>query len=90
MFDLADKTALVTGASGGVGSAAIQLAVARGARVVAVASADKAERLLGLGVDAVIDRGEPDLARRHALAMAGAVVVCGLAVGLASHWALAI
>ena len=35
-------------------------------------------------------RGEPDLARRHALAMAGAVVVCGLAVGLASHWALAI
>ena len=53
---------MVTGASGGVGSAAIQLAVARGARVVAVASADKAERLLGLGVDAVIDRGEPDLA----------------------------
>lgn len=53
---------VVTGASGGVGSATIQLAVARGARVVAVASADKAERLLGLGVDAVIDRGEPDLA----------------------------
>ena len=47
---------LVTGASGGVGSAAIQLAKRRGAHVVAVASAWKADALRALGADAVLDR----------------------------------
>lgn len=47
---------LVTGASGGVGSAAIQLAKARGATVYAVTSADKQATIKDLGVDMVLDR----------------------------------
>ncbi len=50
---------LITGASGGVGGAAIQLAKLRGARVVAVASASKAQQVLALGADVVVDRGAP-------------------------------
>jgi len=47
---------LVTGASGGVGSAAVQLAKRRGAYVIAVASVTKADDLYVIGVDEVIDR----------------------------------
>lgn len=47
---------LVTGASGGVGLAALQLAKRRGAEVTAVAGAAKAARLLELGADRVVDR----------------------------------
>ena len=43
------ETVLVTGASGGVGVALVQLAHARGLRVVALSTADKAERLRALG-----------------------------------------
>jgi NADPH:quinone reductase-like Zn-dependent oxidoreductase len=48
---------LVTGASGGVGLAAVQLAVARGARVVGVCSAAKAQSVLDAGAHDVVDRG---------------------------------
>ncbi len=47
---------LVTGASGGVGSAALQLAKARGAQVIAVTSPAKAETLLGLGAKQTLAR----------------------------------
>ncbi len=47
---------LVTGASGGVGSAAMQLAKRRGAHVTAIAGAAKAGTLRDIGADAVIDR----------------------------------
>ncbi len=47
---------LITGASGGVGSAAVQLATYRGARVTAVCGADKAEHVRALGADQVIER----------------------------------
>ena len=47
---------LVTGASGGVGSAAVQLAKRRGAHVVAVAGAAKADALRAIGADEVADR----------------------------------
>ncbi len=50
------ETVLVTGASGGVGSAAVQLARARGAHVIAVTSASKAQSLLELGATLAIDR----------------------------------
>ena len=52
---------LVTGASGGVGSAAVQLALRRGAQVVVQAAAAKHAGLLALGAQAAIDRGEDAL-----------------------------
>ena len=52
----AGETVLVTGASGGVGSAAVQLARRRGARVLAVASAAKAELVRSLGASQVLAR----------------------------------
>jgi NADPH:quinone reductase-like Zn-dependent oxidoreductase len=52
------ETILVTGASGGVGSAAVQLAQARGAKVIAVTSASKAKAMLELGAVKTIDRGD--------------------------------
>jgi NADPH:quinone reductase-like Zn-dependent oxidoreductase len=50
-------TVVVTGASGGVGLAAVQLASARGARVVAVCSGGKADAVREAGADLVVDRG---------------------------------
>jgi NADPH:quinone reductase-like Zn-dependent oxidoreductase len=47
---------LITGASGGVGSAAVQLAKRRGAEVVAMAGDDKAEAVRALGAAHVIPR----------------------------------
>ncbi len=55
----AGETLLVTGASGGVGSAAVQLARRRGASVVAVASRSKAAAVAALGADRVLGRDEP-------------------------------
>jgi NADPH:quinone reductase-like Zn-dependent oxidoreductase len=49
---------VVTGASGGVGSAAVQLAKRRGARVTAVAGRAKWARLQDLGADRLIDRDD--------------------------------
>ncbi|AKH99617.1 Zn-dependent oxidoreductase, NADPH:quinone reductase [Hoeflea sp. IMCC20628] len=51
-------TVLVTGASGGVGSATIQLARARGAEVIAVTSAAKAQELVQLGATRTLDRND--------------------------------
>ena len=48
---------LVTGASGGVGSATLQLAKRRGAKVVAITSKEKMEQLHNLGADIVLERG---------------------------------
>ena len=50
------EVVLITGASGGVGSAAIMLAKRRGARVVAVASEAKARMVQEIGADEVIHR----------------------------------
>ncbi len=50
---------LITGASGGVGSAAIQLAKRRGAHVTALTSADKTGEVLALGANETIGRDDP-------------------------------
>jgi NADPH:quinone reductase-like Zn-dependent oxidoreductase len=49
------QTVLVSGASGGVGSYAVQLLAARGVNVVATGTADDTERLTKLGAGTVID-----------------------------------
>ncbi|MEP3047008.1 MAG: alcohol dehydrogenase family protein [Roseibium sp.] len=54
--DLKAERVLITGASGGVGSAAIQLAKRRGAHVTAMTSPSKADDLRGLGADEILER----------------------------------
>ncbi|WP_116473328.1 alcohol dehydrogenase family protein [Zobellella maritima] len=49
---------LVAGASGGVGSAVVQLAKRRGAMVTAIAGKSKREQVLAIGADHVIDRDD--------------------------------
>jgi NADPH2:quinone reductase len=69
------STALVTGASGGVGVAAVLLARSMGLRVVGLSrSAEKGARLLGLGADFVFDPADPDLRRKVSAALAPAKV----------------
>ena len=53
-----DDVVLITGASGGVGSAFVQLVKARGGKVIAVCGPDKAERVKSYGADEVILRGD--------------------------------
>ena len=58
----AGETVLVLGAAGGVGSAAVQIATAAGARVIAAASsADKCAFCATLGADATIDYSKDNL-----------------------------
>ena len=53
---VAAERVVVTGASGGVGSAAVQLAKRRGAEIIAVASRAKHGDLLKIGADRCLDR----------------------------------
>ena len=55
--DASDRV-LITGASGGVGLAAVQLAKIRGAHVTAVASKTKQDAVRETGADALLDRSE--------------------------------
>ncbi|RMX08055.1 NADPH:quinone oxidoreductase family protein [Corticibacter populi] len=58
----ADETVLVLGAAGGVGTAAIQIAKAQGARVIAAASTDdKCALCREIGADATINYQREDL-----------------------------
>jgi len=54
------QTVLIHGGSGGVGSFAIQIAKARGARVIATASATNQDLLKQLGADVAIDYTNPN------------------------------
>ncbi len=58
----AGDTVLIPGASGGVGSALIQLSKRRGATVIAMCSDDKAEGVRQAGADAILPRAPLDLA----------------------------
>ncbi|WP_240722190.1 zinc-binding dehydrogenase [Poseidonocella sp. HB161398] len=58
----AGEVVLVTGTPGGVGSAAVQLARARGAEVISGAGGAKAARLRDLGAARTLDRGADLLA----------------------------
>jgi len=74
----AGERVLVTGASGGVGSAAVQLANRRGAEVIAVAGAAKAGAVMDLGADSVVPRGSDLVA---ALGAGSCQVVIDLVAG---------
>lgn len=50
-----NQTILIQGAAGGVGSFAVQMAIWKGARVIATAAAEDRDYLLSLGVERVID-----------------------------------
>jgi NADPH:quinone reductase-like Zn-dependent oxidoreductase len=72
------STLLVNGASGNVGSAAVQLAVARGARVIGTASPANHEYLRSLGAEPVA-YGEGLLERVRALVPDGVTVALDVA-----------
>ena len=61
---LGAERVLITGASGGVGLAAMQLAKRRGAHVTAVTTPAKMDTLMALGADTALDRNDayPDTA----------------------------
>ncbi|MFP4138583.1 MAG: alcohol dehydrogenase catalytic domain-containing protein [Halomonas sp.] len=71
----AGERVLVSGASGGVGTALIQLCRVKGAIPYAVSQPEKAEALKALGAEAVIDRGDLEgFAERVLTATGGAPI----------------
>lgn len=58
------ETVLITGASGGVATAGIQIAKYLGARVYAVTTTENVERVTALGADVVYDRTTVDFAKQ--------------------------
>lgn len=77
----AGETTLVTGASGGVGLAAVQIARARGARVLAVSSGDKLSAVSAAGAEVVLDRSGDIVAQVAAAAPDGVDVVLDVVAG---------
>ncbi len=69
----AGETVLITAAAGGVGSAAVQIAAAVGARVVAVASPSNHDYLLSLGASEVFDYHAADWAQQVRAVVPGGV-----------------
>ena len=68
----AGERVLVTGASGGVGSAAIQLCRVRGAIPLAVVGEGKEQALRSIGAEAIIPRASPDMRAAVETALDGA------------------
>ncbi|MGW4645913.1 NADP-dependent oxidoreductase [Kitasatospora sp. NPDC004289] len=69
----AGATLLVTGAAGGVGGLAVQLAALRGLRVVAQGGEADREALLGLGAEWFVPRGGGELAEQVRALVPGGV-----------------
>jgi NADPH:quinone reductase-like Zn-dependent oxidoreductase len=87
------STLLIVGASGGVGSFAIQLAVVQGLRVTAAARASSAPRLLSLGAEQVVDSMSVDVrevvSRAHPAGVDGLLDLMSDGPGFA-RWASAL
>lgn len=79
----AEETVVISGASGGVGSALVQLAKRRGAFVVAVTSRSKIDDIRAIGADEAVARDEPDLEEsiRDVLSGKGADVAADIVGG---------
>lgn len=77
----AEETVLVTGASGGVGLALVQLAHARGAHVIAMTSADHAAAVRRAGASHTVLRDEGSVPDRIREAAGGPVAVVADVVG---------
>ena len=75
------ETVLITAAAGGVGSAAIQIAAAMGARPMGVASARNGEYLRGLGASEVFDYHAADWVEQVRAVVPGGVDVLFDCVG---------
>ena len=69
------ETVLISAAAGGVGSAAVQIAAAVGARPIGVASQSNHEYVRGLGAVEVFDYHAPDWAQQVLAAVPGGVDV---------------
>jgi len=87
-----DERVLITGASGGVGSAAVQLARRRGAVITALASPDKADGVHALGAagapprDARFDRETFDVVIDVAGGAGFPALLDALKRGAATEW----
>ncbi|MEV0281237.1 zinc-binding dehydrogenase [Streptomyces sp. NPDC050610] len=75
------ETALVSGASGGVGLALVQLARARGARVVAISSGPKIDAVREAGAHEVVDRAGDIVGQIRAAAPEGVDVALDVVAG---------
>ncbi len=83
----AGQRVVVTGASGGVGSALVQLAKLRGAHVTAITSMSKRAAVAALGADDLVVRDQPGAAPGQRLRGAGFDVVADVVGGHdAPHW----
>ena len=78
----AGETVLIHGAAGGVGSLAVQIAHARGARVIGTASAANHEFLTSLGADHPVEYGDGLTDRVRAVAPDGVDVVADFVGGV--------
>ena len=90
--DVHDQPVVVQGAAGGVGTFAVQIARARGAQVIAIASRGNHEYLRGLGVTELVDYTSTDVGEAirsaHPEGIAGAIHLAGDIEQLASIAAL--
>lgn len=77
----AGETALVSGASGGVGLALVQIARARGARVLAISRGSKIDAVRAAGAQDVVDRAGDIAAQVRAAAPEGVDVVLDVVAG---------